>query len=265
MNIKLRFMAVGESIQTYILIGVFSLPFLIKIIFNIQFWYIKRIRADNDYNNARGTHHKKSIEKKYAKLKVDVDKTQNQLLSAQNSHKAIISERDLKLEKQVTTIIFEKEFIDIKGIGIVLKDRIRRQCFNGTLDSLRYAGSVQGIGDEKGYDIHQWISRTRRKLPQLLRGKFQGKQSILKEYKKKIRDAERKVNEIEDESTPKNNLKKIVELELAKLNKVKPSTFVTSYNGDQEASQIVTEYLLGCFPEWRAMPSWFKTLTENYP
>ena len=75
-------MAVGDSIQTYILLGVFSIPFLIKIIFNIQFWYIKRIRGANDYDNARGTHHKKIIEKKYAKLKVDVNKTRNQLLSA---------------------------------------------------------------------------------------------------------------------------------------------------------------------------------------
>lgn len=258
-------MAVGDSIQTYILIGVFSIPFLIKIIFNIQFRYIKRIRGANDYDNARGTHHKKIIEKKYAKLKVDVDKTRNQLLSAQNTHKAIISERDLKLEKRITTIIFENEFTDIKGIGTVLKDRIRRQCFNGTLDSLRYAGSVQGIGDEKRYDIHQWISRTRRKLPQLLRGEFQGKQSIIKEYTIKVRDANRKINDLTNEFNPKNQLQKIVELELDKLNKVKPSTFVTSYNGDQEASQIVTEYLLGSFPEWRTMPLWFKTLTENYP
>ncbi|MBA7638720.1 hypothetical protein ES703_46376 [subsurface metagenome] len=258
-------MAVGDVIQTYIIIGVFSLPLFIKIIFKIQFWYIKRIRAHNDYDNARGTHHKKIIEIKYAKLKDDVDKTRNQLLSAENTHKAIISERDLILEKRITTIIFEKEFTDIKGIGKVLKDRIRRQCFNGTLDSLRYAGSVQGIGDEKGYDIHQWISRTRRKLPQLLSGEFQGKQSILTKYKKKIRDAERKVNDVKNKFAPKNQLQNTVELELGILNRVKPSTFVTSYNSDQEASEIVTEYLLGCFPEWRTMPLWFKTLTENYP
>ncbi|MCW3988811.1 MAG: hypothetical protein NWE88_01900 [Candidatus Bathyarchaeota archaeon] len=258
-------MAVGDSIKTYLIIGVFSVPFILKIIIKIQFWYIKRIRAHNDYDNARGTHHKKMIEKKLAKLKTDVDKTRNQLLSAQNTHKAIISERDLKLEKRITTIIFENEFTNIKGIGTVLRDRIRRQCFNGTLDSLRYSGSVQGIGEEKGYEIQQWISRTRRKLPQRLRGEFQGKQSIRNEYSKKIRDANRKINSITNEYNPKNRLQKTVELELDKLNIVKPSTFVTSYNGDQEASQIVTEYLLGSFPEWRTMPLWFKTLSENYP
>jgi len=258
-------MAVGNAIQTYILIGVISILLINKILSKMKFWFLKRNYGKYDYDSARGTHHKKIIETKYTKLKVDVDKTRNQLLSAQNTLKTIISEKDLKLEKRITTIIFENEFTNINGIGSVLRDRIRRQCFNGTLDSLRYASSVQGIGDEKRYDINQWISRTRQKLPQLLKGEFQGKQSINKEYTKKIQDANRIIDVLTNDFNPKNELRKTVALELVKLSKVKLSTFVASYNGDQEASQIVTEYLLGCFPEWRTMPLWFKTLTEHYP
>jgi len=83
------------------------------------------------------------------------------------------------------------------------------------------------------------------------------------------------LSELEDEYTiniyeSQGKLDYLVNLEaqavfhINRLENVTPSIFARSYKGVDIASEEVTRYVLGIFPEWMRTPGWFKNLTENY-
>lgn len=239
-------------------------PLLIVFFTSLEFFFKKLFRARREYKTARGTVHKTLLQQGLGNLNREIQNTKKELDSAIQAEKELHSNKDFELERAATVFVFETEFTNIPGIGKILKERIRRTCFDGTLRSLDRAGGVYGIGDNKAYEIRMWVKRTQQRLPRMLQGDFPNKQRIIEKYEDLIKKANERIANIDSTLKPMVELENTAKQELDRLNKVKSSTFKKSYDGEDSAADVVTEYHLGCFPEWRRIPNWFKTLVEVY-
>jgi len=256
----------GMEIQLSMLIVGFIVvsPLLFVIFTSLEFYFNKSSRARREYKNARGTIHKNFLKKGSKNLNREIQRTKKEYDSAIQVEKKLNSEKNSELEIAATVFVFETGFTSIPGIGKVLKERVRRRCFDGTLQSLNRAWGVHGIGESKAYEIRSWVERTKRRLPSILKGDFPNKQKIVEKYDELIKKANDDITNIESTLKPMIELENTVKQELDNLNSVTSSTFRKSYDGDMAANNVVTLYHLGCFPEWKRIPIWFKTLMEAY-
>jgi hypothetical protein len=143
------------------------------------------------------------------------------------------------------------------------RERVNKQVFNGSLDSLRNSWRVHGIGQNRASEINYWVIQKKRELPRIINGDFSGKTSIVKRFDTKIYDYELKIR---SKTRDRDNLlvvKKPVQESYAYLSKTTKSTFVKSYNGDKESSEQIMDYHLGAFLDWYPIPDWFKK-AEKY-
>lgn len=242
----------------------FIIILVILLIPSIEYKAKLRKKAKADYLNARGTIHRNILQRCLGNLGRDISDLENRLnrLKVQRANMSI--EKEKELEAKLTAQIVDNELDKIPGIGEVLKDRVMNECFNGTLESLNKAGSVQGIGEEKGAAISRWVKRTKAKIPQLLLGDYQGKSEILKKYSELDNNIETEIKANDLRLQEAQQLMAEGETSLTSLESVGISTFLKVYDGDKEAADKVTQYLEGVFPEWRSIPQWFKTMVEKY-
>lgn len=247
-------------IVTVVTIGLILMLLLPSIDFHIKIW----LKARSDYKNARGTMHLKLLKECLVNLRLKIKETKNNLEDLRTYREELITARQKELEAAAVIYLVNLDFTNIPGIGPVLKDRVMRRCFDGTLESLRRAWIVYGIGEERAHAINVWVNQAQRKLPIILEGEFPGKEGINKKYDQLEKETNQRINDIEMLLKDMLKLEERAVNELALLEKVKTSTFLKSYKGDVDASNAVTNYLLGCFPEWGKIPDWFKTLMENY-
>jgi len=239
------------------LLVAFSFPF---IEFNLRLW----LKARNDYKTARGTIHLKLLQECLRNLRSRITSTNDDLNMTQKHKLQLDNDRREDLEIAATRYLVDSEFRNIHGIGPVLRERILRQCFNGKLYSLRNASSVYGIGEQKAYAINRWVDYAQGRLRQILNGPFPHKDEINKRYDQQEKETAKKILDVEALLSEMQKLESNCVQSVANLKKANVSTFVKSYKGDLEASALAANHLIGCFPEWRKIPAWFKTLMENY-
>jgi hypothetical protein len=221
-------------------------------------------KARFDHLNSRGTIHKKLIKKGLVKIDLEIKEAKRRLqqLNLEKSNMAL--EENRELENTLSTIIVNTELDDVPGIGPVLKERIIRSCFDGTIESLRRAGNVRGIGEEKYHAILHWVNTKSSLMPQLLRKDFPGKNEIIRKYSESEKNIVRELEKVGQELKEMTELRELSNAELAKLKPVSTFAFLKAYKGDREAAEKVTQYLLGAFPEWSKIPEWFETLMTKY-
>jgi len=245
-------------------LGIFVI-ILLLFVPTLEYKIKLRRRAKTDYLHARGTHHRNIIQSCLVNLNHVISNLENTIQQLHSRRSALKSEKERELEIKLTTQIVDRNLEDIPGIGGVLKERILRRCFDGTLESLLNARVyVRGIGDEKNYSIFQWVRNTRAKLPQLLRANFSGKSQILTKYAQLDRKTEEEIRVNNSEHERLQHLRGQSLAALDGLGLVNASTFLNAHKGDNEAAKMVTHYLVGVFPEWKRRPQWFTTLIKTY-
>jgi hypothetical protein len=201
-----------------------------------------RAQARRSYTRSRGTQHLHTITSCLPRLQRTITEVESKIqhLEAENRKVALTKQREL--EDTLTMHLVTGELDQIPGIGTELRDRVLKQCFNGTLESLYQAPFVYGVGENRGWAIHCWVKETRMRLPDLLTGTFPNQETL-----RALRQLERTV----------------VSTRIA-WSTVSPSTFYDAYRGEKEAATAVTSYLIGAYPEWGRMPEWYKTLVETF-
>lgn len=257
---KLRILQ--KSLHTYLLSFIFAMFFLLSP--KIIYWFRIYIHARSDYLQARGTYHLQQIKIPLRKLKEKINKLNSEEGQLIAKIKNLREERSVKLLEALTRFIVQNQFTNIKGVGPTLRQRILAHCFDGTLQSLKRANAVRGIGGEKYYAICQWVSEVESRLPVLLKESFSNKNSIIEEYNQLGLSLNIHLNNIRKEITESMELRISSLKAKDSLEKVKISHFIKSYHFNKEASKIVNEYLQGIFPEWGKIPLWFKTLISQY-
>lgn len=228
--------------------------------FRLKLWW----KARNNYKTARGTIHLELLKGCLGNLQRKIREAKTNLENLKKHQDELFNDRKEELETAATTYLVNLELGSIPGIGPVLKDRVIRVCFDGTLNSLRQAWRVHGIGEQKAHAIARWVDQAQRKLLVILKGPFLGKDEINNNYDRLEKEANQRTKEVENLLNGMLELEKNGQMSVASLKKVHVSTFLKSYKGDLEASEAVANHLLGCFPEWGKSPDWFKTVMENY-
>lgn len=230
----------------------------------IIYWFKIYIRARLDYLQARGTYHLRQIKIPLRKLKEKIKKLNSEEGQLIAKIKNLREERSAKLLETLTRFVVQNQFTNIKGVGLTLRQRILTHCFDGTLQSLKRANTVRGIGGEKYYAICQWVSEAEARIPNLLKEDFPNKNSIIEEYNQlglslniNLKNTRKEISELI--ALLDTSLKAKDSLE-----KVKISHFIKAYQLNEEASRYVNEYFQGVFPEWGKIPPWFKTLISQY-
>jgi len=248
----------------YATLGVISLPLSIKLVFITEYNMRLKSQAKKEYNRSRGTVHKKIVKKCIDNLNKNIKATKKELESVIKHQKDLQEERERELTKAASKYLFDSEFTNIQGIGPILKERVRRTCFDGTLISLNRAWRVHGIGESKVYEIRNWVNGAIYRLPRLLESDFPGKRNIISKYSDLSLSAEERISSLNSELTLMIELETVAKSDLNKLDKVTSSTFIESYKGNVDARELVTEYHIGSFSEWERVPLWFKQLVEEY-
>jgi len=252
-----------ESDYFYLIGGILAIPITYKAIIQLELIIRKGLLVNKEYKNSRGTVHKKLLQTHLKKL-TNLISDEERLLKSHNSEKAKINSRkNQDLEVAATRYIFNQSFTSIPGIGKTLKGRVERRVFKGTLDSLNRSYAVDGIGDVKYHAIRSWINTTKRRMPRIIESNFKGKKVIVNKYEKQLSSIRKKISEVKKRIQPLTDLELVAKSELETLNEVTSSTFGRSYAGNMNASDRVTEYQYGLFPEWKRMPIWFKSLMET--
>lgn len=114
-----------------LILGIFIIPTLFIIFYSIEFYFKKLFRTRNEYKNTRGTTHKALLTNGLNNLLNEIQRTKKGLDLAIKAEKNLQKEKDLALEKAASSLLFETEFTKIPGIGKMLKEKVRRTCFDG--------------------------------------------------------------------------------------------------------------------------------------
>jgi hypothetical protein len=244
---------------------IFSILLIVFILVVLRFIKPKlslRIKASNDYRNARGTKHLKFLQGTYTTLnkkKVEITTLINDL---EVQVKMLERRRQQELEIAATQFLVHKELTKVRGIGETLKQRIMKECFDNTLTSLNKVEHIQGVGLEKALTIRRWVKKAIPRLPKILQDEFYGKQQIMRKFEKALHEKiNKKTSQIQDRQKIEKLMSKI-DQEVRWLTLINTSTFRMALKGDMTAVNQVSQYMQGSYPEWEELPKWLKNVEK---
>jgi small-conductance mechanosensitive channel len=217
-------------------------------------------KAHTDYAACRGTVHarqlRSAIERHEAALR-PLFQERNRIGAALDS----LARTELKeLRQALTRHLVDGPFVEVRGVGPKLKERIVEACFDGTLESLIQAQHVPGVGEEKAVDIRAWVQETQNKMPQLLKGVFDGKAEIQDRYGRRRNDLTSRRIELDQVLATRRALLEKASEKLTVLELVTPALYRAALQGDVHAAERVAAHTLGAFPEWAPEPTWFTAI-----
>lgn len=223
-------------------------------------------RARRDYQRARGTQHLRQIRGSLKILNKRLDSLEQEQVQQRLSGALWIleQERSDKLSRALCRYLVETQLAQIDGIGPKLQEQIIRYSFDGTLDSLRGAYRVRGVGRQKQWNIQRWVEQKKLELPLLMEQDFPDKRRLQDEYDQRGRELEKSLREVKEQVDVMKQLRTVAAAEEERLAQVTVAHFGQAYKQDQEAAEVVNRYLQGAFAEWEPMPSWFETLISKY-
>lgn len=221
-----------------------------------------RERARRDYEDARGTLHRRMLLDAEPYLQTEARAAQKRKIALKDETHRLESEREAELHRAVVRPIVERELATLPGIGPRRAEAIIEQVFTGHLDSLRLAFRVEGIGLQKQAAINAWIEDQARRLPELINGAFPEKAGIVAYYGQALREKKAELDRAQAlESSRREALQKVYE-ELGWLMDVRLYDFEMAYAEGIVSGEKVARYLLGVFPPWEPMPDWFGRALE---
>jgi hypothetical protein len=227
-------------------------------------------RAWVDYESSRGTFHKKLLRDLLSTLRARSNELKIQKTALEIRMSQLDSELRNALKARLINHLVSEGLTVVTGIGPILKERIMKFCFDGTLESLEnlpYLRSrgwrLQGIGEEKARAISRWAEKIKKRLPELLEEDFPGKSELIKKYSMLSSPIKSKINDLEAKLSFIRYLEKKASAELDRLSSTNAFTFFKAYFGDMESSRKANEHLMGIFPEWEEMPDWLKLLMKE--
>jgi hypothetical protein len=152
----------------------------------------------------------------------------------------------------------------VEGVGPRLQRRIIGQCFRGSLQDLRHAEQVSGVGPTRQAAIMRWVRARERELPHLLKGPFPGKNRVEKEYRAKVAPLEGRLDQARTVLEERETLRNSVKATTDKLRSVQVPDFRKALRPSSSDHPVPDWYLTGAYPAWESPPDWFVTLLSEY-
>ena len=185
-----------------------------------------------------------------------------QLGSLEAEKHQLIQRRDKQLR-----IILEKHLIlkyipQLSGIGEALGTQII-QLYKESLEDLKYAWKIRGIGDWKYRSICNLVNVLKENLPALLEEQFPGKEAVLDEYKDRILGIEDRFDDIQSKKSDIQAQLSLMSEAINKMECVTPNDFINVRLNGSVRADSVEMYQKGVFSEWECIPDWFKIVMKE--
>ena len=181
-------------------------------------------RARRDYRQARGTQHLRMIRRSMKVLDSTITQLKQKESPLQAKIKDIDEARSRELGRALCYYVAQTHLTDIQGIGPILRDRLMATCFDGTLESLRRADRVYGIGDQRAYSIRVWVTKWTQQLPQLGAQDFPGKEAISQKYTAELLRLQNELGDMARKYITLNQLRDQAATERDRLSRVRLAT-----------------------------------------
>jgi len=219
----------------------------------------KKVQAD--YARCRGTVHARQLRAGIKKYETSIPPLVRERDKIQADLESLSRTEVGDLRRALEEALANGPLAEVRGIGPKLRDRVVEACFDGTIESLKEAQHVPGVGAEKADDIRAWILELHGKIPQLLKGDFEGKAEVLFAYAQRRDVLLVRQRELDKIVTTRRDLVALVKGKLAALELTTLSTYRAALEGDAQAAERVATHTLGAFPEWESEPAWFREIT----
>ena len=220
-------------------------------------------KAHADYARCRGTIHARQLRAGIQRHEValrPLAAEKEKIGAAMES----LTRNELKdLKRTLVIYLANGPLAEVRGIGAKLKDRIVEACFDGTLESLLQAQHVQGVGEEKATDIRVWVQEMQNRMPQLLKGDFDGKTEVQATIEQGRTELGSRRNKLDRIIHARRDLLLQASQTLASLELITPTIYRAALSGDTAAAERVAAHTLGAFPEWEPAPKWFAVITSD--
>lgn len=222
-----------------------------------------RKQARIDYEQARGSSHqrilaeaRKRIERRKKELEQRVDDLQRQLDELNVAYQA-------ELKRELELHIINTRFQEVEGIGSSLRTRIFNTLHPTCFADLHYASTVPGVGEGRMTAIMSWINNYNQQMCQLLAKPFPGSDVIERRYSD--RKSTLQVGREQTQKALVNTRQQITEIDhqLSWLKVISPNTYIDAARGNVNAQAQIERHIIGVFPEWKPIPTWFKEIIDG--
>jgi len=217
-----------------------------------------RAKAREDYAQARGTFHLEQLRGMLEEVEEELSTIDTRIKELERERARRSTERDNKLFRTAVEWVVTNRLPEIPGVGDRLARSIVVCCFDGTLESLRTAHRIDGVGYARQAAIDNWIFAQRTRIPQLVKNGFPGKAEIIDRYEP---EQQRLTDELKGLSSKRRDVvsrRDRIRKEIERLSRVTAEDFYSAHLGDRAAQRAAEEYLLGLFAEWEQPPQWFR-------
>jgi hypothetical protein len=221
-------------------------------------------RAKHDYRVARGTQHRKQLERPLLELTRDIIATEEESQRAKRALSQLGRTRRLELRGALCRYLVTERLTEVHGIGPRLQQRIMKECFRGDIRDLRHAEKLSNIGPTRQAALSRWVQARERELPRLLETTFPGKEAIIKRYRDRKTALEKRLDRAREQLAQKRALQDPAETARNKLKSVHVSDFRKALRASSPDSHVPDWYLTGIYAPWESPPDWFITLLERY-
>lgn len=230
----------------------------------LEHWQRRQVLglAEHDFQQSRGLAHRKFLLLAERKIQRRHHEISNQISRAQRDLQSLDNEKELALLRALEQHLIETRLSEVSGIGPALLKRILSELKPRLFKDLRYASTVQGVGDSRQTDIDAWVLSYHRQLPSLVQSGFPQKAGIEKKYEDETALYDTRIAAFRAQQKRLNNMLDMIHKELAWLNVVTADHFMSAMSGSQEDTVLIERFSIGIFGEWEPVPSWFQELSE---
>ncbi|GAB4454625.1 MAG: hypothetical protein Kow00120_24410 [Anaerolineae bacterium] len=221
-----------------------------------------RRQAREDYRNARGTRHLELLRRAQRRLSEEQRQRQLELDAARAEVERLKSSQQHELSAALERHLVETRFVEVEGLGPVLRERILSQVYRGRLDDLYHADQVEGVGETRQKAITQWVRQRKKQLPRLLEGDFPEKQAILDRYACQLHEVNDRSSAITARQSQLQEQQRRVKEQIDWLARVTEADFVAALDGALPASEKLDFYLRGVCAEWEPVPEWLAEIVD---
>lgn len=220
-------------------------------------------QARLDYEQARGYAHYQILEKARKQLQKALEQTRSTIKEQTQKVPALEAARQHELLQELEHRLLQTRLDEVPGIGQALKQRILTTLHARRLSDLHQAYTVSGVGENRQYEINQWIHQYTQRLPQLVNEPFPGRETIIKKYESQIAETKRALAEQQRRETTLVQRLATIEPHYTWLQTIDAQTFEKAALGVSDDTTAITRYTIGLFAEWEPIPEWFKAIMNE--
>jgi len=219
--------------------------------------------ASLEFEQARGRQHLDLLLATQDNLNTKVKDIMKKIRDMEEKRGEIEQSTHNVLQRKLEYHIVSTRIYEIPGIGKTLGDSIKRQIYQNSINDLRFASRLQGIGESKQYAINRWIRKYELEIPKLMKQDFPGKRELLLVSAKKIYILNEEIGKLQARKESLGKKLETINPWIEKFQAISREDFINARLDNQINNAEIDLFIKGIFGEWETMPDWFKDVLNE--